>query len=163
MLMLIACTAPAQGPPALSPAVSPSPSGASSSPVPRSDIQFLFRERYQAGHRVPVRIENVGDVAYKYQTEYAACYLTYRDEDDREFLIPPGTHCDLISVAAIQPGETKLLFTWSLDECTRDEWGCARSRPLDPGTYRISGTFQPTGDGDAPARAEAVLKISPAR
>jgi hypothetical protein len=157
----VGCTAAAEDRSSTtSPTPSPSPTVSPPGSLPGSDVQFLLRERYPAGHRIPVRIQNVGDIAYEYQTIYQACFLAYRDEDGREFLIPPGTHCDLISTRPIQPGETTLLFKWSLDECTKDRWGCARSRPLQPGTYHISGTFKTVEEGGTPARAEATLKVT---
>jgi hypothetical protein len=168
MLALVACTTSVDGVAPTSDATPPesgapsNPASASpSSPAARSDIQFVLRERYRAGHRIPVRIENIGDIAYEYQTIYQACFLTYRDERGREFLIPPGTHCDLLSIGLIVAGESKLLFKWDLDECTQDEWGCARARPLPPGTYRISGTFEPVDAGATPARPEASFRIKP--
>lgn len=41
---------------------------------------------------------------------YAACSLRYFDGDGRRFIIPPGTHCDIISHGTINPGQTKPLF-----------------------------------------------------
>jgi hypothetical protein len=76
-LVLIGCTssstveAPDSSVP--SPAQSEPPSS-----VPTSDIQFLLRDTYMVGERIPVRIENVGDVAYRYQFIYQACFLLPR-------------------------------------------------------------------------------------
>ena len=79
---------------------------------------------------------------------YAACSLRYFDGGGRRFIIPPGTHCDLISYGTINPGQTKPLFNWTLDECVRDEWGRVRSEPLSPGTYTITGLFKPESAGE---------------
>jgi hypothetical protein len=160
VLAFVACTSETVEPPSGA-ASSPSPP-ATGSPTeqPSSDIQFVLRDRYPAGHRVPVRITNLGDEAYKYQTIYQACELEYRDPEGRMFLIPPGTHCDLVTIATIAPGETKLLFKWDLDECTRDEWGCVRSKPLDPGTYTINGSFH-GAKGGVPAHAETSFTVTP--
>ncbi len=138
------------------PAAAPgaSPTGES----PGEGISFVLDEEYAVGERVEVRIRNLGPETYEYNTEYQACDLTYRDASGREFIIPPGTHCDLIIMEPIQPGETKILFQWELDECVKDEWGCVESRPLSPGTYTIQGAFRPVGGGE-PARARATFRI----
>jgi hypothetical protein len=94
-----------------------------------------------------VKIKNVGNATYRYQPLYQACFLSFFDSDGREFIIPAGTHCDILSWVPIKPGETKRLFTWDLDECTKDAWGCSRNRPLDPGTYTMQGAFRPWTKG----------------
>ncbi len=116
---------------------------------------------YSVGDRVHVGIENVGDVAYRYQFTYEACFLSYFDSEGREFIIPPGTHCDILGLAEIKPGQTKRdLFVWGLDECLKDNWGCLKSRPLPSGTYTIRGKFRSV-DGGAPAIAEETFRIIP--
>ncbi len=142
---------------------SPIPSAPLPSPTPvvkQSDIRFLVHDA-QVGDRVNVRIENVGDITYRYQSIYQACFLSYFDSRGREFVIPPGTHCDILSEATIRPGETKQLFKWDLDECVKNNWGCVKSRPLDPGSYTIRGRFRPARRGPA-ARAEVTFSIAPA-
>ena len=128
------------------------PSGppmAAPSPSPESEgIRFVLEDTYEVGETVPVRVENLGPVSYLYNVEYQACDLTYRDETGREFIIPPGTHCDLIMIAEIKPGETLTLFRWDLDECVKDDWGCVESEPLPPGEYTISGRFERSGGDD---------------
>ena len=161
-LVLAACTSQGVAPPQSSPSFDAASPADSPAEPPIGEIEFVLRDRYPAGHRVPVRIRNTGDVAYEYQTMYQACDLVYRDSAGRAFLIPPGTHCDLISIAAIAPGETKLLFKWGLDECTRDAWGCVRSRPLEPGTYSIAGVFKAV-ESRTPARAEAMFTVTAAQ
>jgi hypothetical protein len=140
--------------PVAGPTGSPSPTGA-------GGIEFVLRDTYGFRDRVDVRITNTGDTAYEYNaTGYEACNLTYRDEAGREFIIPPGTHCDLIAIEEIEPGETVTLFEWHLDECTKDNWGCVESEPLKPGTYTIEGSFRAVGGGPS-AHAEATFEIVP--
>lgn len=126
--------------------------------MPVSDIQFLLRDTYAIDDRIAVRIENVGEVAYRYQFIYQACFLSYFDSEGREFIIPPGTHCDILAQAVIHPGETVRLFMWDLDECIKDNWGCSKARPLDPGTYAIRGAFRPVGNGPV-VRARSIFEI----
>jgi hypothetical protein len=129
------------------------------SPVSQGPIRFLFDDSYAPRARVDVKIENVGTRGYRYvDTQYAACFLRYFDSSGREFKIPPGTHCDIISPATIEPGEVRTLFTWRLNECVKDRWGCVKSRPLPPGTYTVRGSFRPMGGGMR-ARPEATVRI----
>lgn len=107
-----------------------------------------------------MKIQNVGDAAYRYQMIYEACRLSYFDPSGRKFIIPPGTHCDIVMWSEIRPGETKFLFEWKLDECVRDAWGCAKSKPLALGTYTIRGRF-PSLTGGTPAEVEATFEIVP--
>jgi hypothetical protein len=106
-----------------------------------------------------VKIVNEGFHPYLYNsTGYEACDLTYRDDTGREFIIPPGTHCDLIVMEEISPGETVALFKWDLDECTKDRWGCVREAPLPPGTYTIEGRFR-SSTGSQSAHAETTFEV----
>jgi hypothetical protein len=142
--------------PLAGPSGSPSPTGGAQA---GEAIRFVLQETYQVGARVPVKIVNEGSHPYLYNsTGYEACNLTYRDHSGREFIIPPGTHCDLIVMEEIEPGETVTLFHWDLDECTKDRWGCVKEEPLQPGTYTIEGTFR-SADGSPPARAKATVEI----
>ncbi|MGH3038153.1 MAG: hypothetical protein ACRDLZ_01905 [Gaiellaceae bacterium] len=118
----------------------------------------MLADRYVVGETVDVLIENVGKKAYLFQWPYQACFLRYFDSSGRRFIIPPGTHCDLRSEEPIRPGERQKLFTWSLDECVKDDWGCVESRPLSPGTYTIKGRFEPDAAGK-PALVETTLTI----
>ena len=63
-----------------------------------------------------------------FQPYYQACFLSYLDARGRRFIIPPGTHCDLLAEETFKPGERKSLFSWSLDECVKDRWGCVECR-----------------------------------
>ena len=124
-------------------------------------IRFVLADRYAVGERVDVLIENVGTRPYLFQAYYQACFLRYSDSSGRRFIIPPGTHCDLLAEEPIRPGERKKLFTWRLDECVKDRWGCVKSRALPPGTYTIKGRFEPRADGET-ARASTTFTIVPA-
>lgn len=158
IVLLTACAGPRSPTgPLAGPAASPSPGGPPSGT--NSDITFVLDESYEVGERVEVGIVNNGDRAYRYNsTGYEACELTYREETGREFIIPPGTHCDLVLIKEIAPGESVTLFEWDLDECTKDRWGCVEERTLRPGTYTIAGTFR-AANGGPPARAEATFRI----
>jgi hypothetical protein len=144
--------------------VSQRPEGTASTtapPEPESSagpIRFTLGDRYEVGETVDVVIENVGTRAYMFETAYQACYLSYFDSSGRRFIIPPGTHCDLLAEARIRPGERKKLFRWKLDECVKDDWGCVESRPLPPGAYTIKGRFMPA-TGGRPARVETTFRI----
>ncbi len=121
-------------------------------------IRFVLSDSYEAGETVAVAIENIGRKAYVFQSYYQACFLSYFDSKGRRFIIPPGTHCDLLAEETIRPGEHKKLFTWKLDECVKDDWGCVKSRPLAPGTYTVKGLFKPKFDGPR-ALAETTFSI----
>jgi hypothetical protein len=121
-------------------------------------IRFVLNDSYEAGETVAVAIENIGTKAYVFQSYYQACSLSYFDSKGRPFIIPPGTHCDLLAEETIRPGERKKLFTWKLDECVKDAWGCVKSRPLTPGTYTIKGLFTPKFAGPR-ARVETTFRI----
>lgn len=146
---LSGCTSPGTSPSPPGPPSRTSVSTAPSSGEPSSGsaIRFLLHDTYAVGDTARVKIENIGDRPYRYQLSYAACSLRYFDGDGRRFIIPPGTHCDIISHGTINPGQMKPLFNWKLDECVRDEWGCVRSEPLSPGTYTITGLFKPESAG----------------
>lgn len=158
-IFLVGCSGPSSQE-VLRPGSPPAPS-LSPSNRPRSDIQLLLEQAYPRGSRIVVWIRNVGDEPYRYQPFYPACFLSFFDSSDREFTIPPGTHCDMLTTnTAILPGQTKRLFMWDLDECTNDQWGCVASRPLEPDTYAIEGIFKPLGDGPG-TRARATFEIVP--
>jgi hypothetical protein len=58
----------------------------------------------------------------------------------------------------LDPGDTISLFTWGLEECLVDNWGCSESEALPPGRYRLSGTFRATPAG-TPARVAGTITI----
>lgn len=121
-------------------------------------IRFRLEDSYGVGDTIDVAITNVGTRPYMFEVYYQACFLSYFDSSGRRFIIPPGTHCDIRGEQIIRPGETKQLFTWRLDECVKDLWGCVRSRTLPPGTYTIKGRFKPEVGG-TPVRAETTFEI----
>jgi hypothetical protein len=139
-------------------ATTTAPAESESSDLP---IRFVLGDRYVVGETIDVVIENVGPRAYMFESFYQACYLSYFDSSGRRFIIPPGTHCDLLAEERIRPGERKKLFSWSLDECVKDDWGCMESRPLAPGTYTIKGRLMPA-TGGRPARVKTTFRIVPA-
>jgi hypothetical protein len=132
-----------------------SPTDPESRPSP---IRFVLADSYSVGETIQVVIENVGGRAFLFESLYQACFLSYFDSSGRRFIIPPGTHCDILAKSTIKPGERKKLFTWSLDECVKDQWGCMKSKPLSPGTYTIRGRFKPRAGGTA-ARVETTFRI----
>lgn len=174
VVILNGCTAtgPSPSPEVSGQASSPSSAGESSGPSEgissASAIQFVLNDTYTVGDIALVQIENVGDRPYRYRRsvskhdQYAACPLRYRDGAGREFIIPPGTHCDIVIYGTIKPGETKPLFRWKLDECVRDEWGCVRSKALSPGPYTITGLFKPATSGKR-VRAEVSFELLPSQ
>jgi hypothetical protein len=121
-------------------------------------VRFVLSDRYKAGEKINVAIENIGTRAYVYQAYYQACFLSYFDSSGRRFIIPPGTHCDLLAKETIRPGERKKLFSWKLDECVKDNWGCVESRPLAPGRYTVKGIFKPKLAGPG-VRVETTFTI----
>ena len=123
------------------------------------DIQFVLNDTYKVGETIQVKIQNFGQVSYFYNQYYAACELSYFDASGRKFLIPPGTHCDLVAYVEIKPGETRALFEWDLSECIEDQWGCVKSQPLPEGTYTIQGAFHTSPEGSSTAIAEATIEI----
>ena len=125
---------------------------------PSGPLEFVLNAQYEEGTKVPVRLRNTSRRSFIYNSYYEACEMSYEDASGREFIIPPGTHCDLIVEDEIAPGETVTLFKWELDECTKDRWGCAKSEPLAPGMYSIHGAFKPQGGGEA-VRVAASFRI----
>ena len=128
--------------------------GGSSLATPRPQRQtdglsFVLRKKYEVGDSTRVRLRNTGDTPYRYNSAYEACDMVFRDSEGRRFLVPEGTHCDMVAPAWVEPGETVTLFTWDLDECIKDEWGCTRARDLPPGRYTMTGRFPPRGGGEA--------------
>jgi len=123
------------------------------------DIQFVLNDVYRVGELIQVRIKNADQVSYFYTRRFAACDLSYFDASGRKFLIPPGTHCDLMDYANIKPGEIATLFEWDLSECIEDQWWCVKSQPLPAGNYTIRGTFYSFPDGDSTTMAEATIEV----
>lgn len=112
-------------------------------------LRFVLDTPLHAGGQTRVRLRNVGDVSYIYNSYYQACYMTFRFRGGRRFIIPEGTHCDLVDRQELEPGETVTLFRWDLDECIEDNWGCSKARDLPPGRYVMKGWFRPAGGGES--------------
>lgn len=122
-------------------------------------LRIVVDQTLRQGERARIRIANVGEEPYLYERVYPACYnLQFFDEQGRQFKIPPGTHCDIKSKGKLKPGEERRLVSWKLDECVRDRWGCVKSEPLPPGTYRIEGNFK-RADGGMVARPMIEVQI----
>jgi hypothetical protein len=134
--------------------------GESNSPTPQreSPLEFVLGDEYEVGTRVAVMLRNNGNRSYVYNTAYEACDMRYFDDSGRRFIIPPGTHCDIVANDEIEPGETVTLFKWKLDECVKDQWGCSKSEPLAEGTYTIRGSF-PEARGGKRVVAEATFRV----
>lgn len=122
----------------------------------RRPLRFLLDTPLRAGGETRVRLRNGGGRAYVYNSYYQACYMTFRVRGGRRFIIPEGTHCDLVDRREIAPGETVTLFRWDLDECVEDNWGCTKARDLPAGRYVMKGSFQPADGGD---RVRAVRRF----
>jgi hypothetical protein len=150
-VMLVACSP--QTP------VSPRGGGQNRPGIATGPLLFVLDDRYQAGESVRVRLQNLSEDTFLYNSEYQACEMTYKkDGASRPFLIPPGTHCDLVLIQEIRPDQTVTLFTWDLDECVKDDWGCVKSKPLASGTYTIAGEFERKGGGD-PVEVQGTFEI----
>jgi len=116
----------------------------------RKPVRFLLDEPLVEGGETRVRLRNDSPVALKYNADYEACEMVFRDAAGRKFLVPEGTHCDMEVRPAprVEPGETVTLFRWDLDECLKDRFGCVKERDLPPGRYSMRGSFTPAGGGE---------------
>jgi hypothetical protein len=152
MLTLPAC-ATAAGAPVAGPTSSPSESATPTpSPTPTGNgepVTFVLRKTYKAGGKTAVKLRNDGTDSYKYNSYYEACKMVFRTRSGRRFLVPEGTHCDLVMYETLDPGETVTLFHWDLDECIDDQWGCVKARDLRPGRYTMTDRLRPEDGGDA--------------
>lgn len=115
----------------------------------REPLRFVLDKPLEEGGKTRVRLRNTGDVSYIYNPFYEACEMVYRElPSRRKFIIPEGTHCDLVAREEVKPGDTVTLFRWDLDECIEDNWGCTKARDLKRGRYVMKGWFRPKGGGD---------------
>ncbi|MDA1174021.1 MAG: hypothetical protein O2826_05825 [Chloroflexi bacterium] len=120
------------------------------------DIAFEMKLEYLHGESIAITIVNNSDDTYYYQRHYPACYnlkffddpvkeRTYPEEtrplEPGEFLVPEGTHCDMVTEDALPPGARTTLLVWERQLCEVHLWGCLESVPAGPGTYRIEGRF----------------------
>lgn len=131
--------------------------------APGEDIAFSMEEEYRLGEPVEIAIRNNSNVNYYYQGEYPACYNLQFFDDSQvshpdpyafpvtqervlspgRFIVPQGTHCDIIFEKSLKPGQSVVLFTWDQQMCIKDRWGCIESVPVEPGEYLIRGKFSP--------------------
>jgi hypothetical protein len=77
---------------------------ARSSPAPVSTFATSASSAPWASWRSPDRSSSLAHRSGVHAGD-EACELTYREEKGREFIIPPGTHCDLVLIKEIAPGE----------------------------------------------------------
>lgn len=138
------------------------PSLTSTPAVAPPDIVFNMKDRYRLGEIIEIRLRNqsVADTYY-YQSVYPACYnLKFFDGSTErhaypyadpvpearfllpgQFVIPKGTHCDIIVEEPLGPGQEVLLLAWDQQMCTKDRWGCIEGVGVARGDYRILGEF----------------------
>jgi hypothetical protein len=129
--------------------VMPGLAGGETVSSPRKPLRFVLDKPLEEGGKTRVRLRNRSDVTYIYNPYYEACDMVYRElPSRRKFLIPEGTHCDLVGKEELSPGETATLFRWDLDECIEDNWGCTKARDLPVGRYLMKGWFRPKDGGD---------------
>jgi hypothetical protein len=138
----------------------PTPRG-TVSPTPQAEtaLEFVLTDEYKIGTRVAVKLRNNSNRSYIYNTAYEACDMRYFDASGRRFIIPPGTHCDIIAPDEIGPDETVTLFKWKLDECLKDQWGCSKSESLPEGSYTIRGWFPEAKEGNRVIKAKGGNRV----
>ena len=160
----------------------PTPTGTSTAPptptASDSPIEFVMEDNYTLGQDIEIKIRNNGTGSYVYSEYYPACSnLKFYDESEEArqlksfgrivelppglFIIPEGTHCDLVGYGEINPGEKVVLLTWSQRECVRDDWGCGESVPVKPGKYTIVGRFGGSMGSSVTVAAEWSFAIIP--
>ncbi|MBI2918657.1 MAG: hypothetical protein HYY01_11805 [Chloroflexi bacterium] len=159
----------------------PSDTGAATPAITPPDILFAMKGRYQLGEPVEVRVRNQSKAeTYYYQSYYPACYnLKFFDGSSErrpypyadpaqparfllpgQFIIPRGTHCDLVFEKQLGPDEEVVLLTWDQDMCIKDRWGCVESVQVGPGEYRIVGEFSRIRKDIGPASGERSSEIA---
>lgn len=159
MFVLLAAAGVACGGPTPTPTPTPTPKPAAI----EHPIEFVMEDKYALGEPIEIRIRNNGLAHYFYHRTYPACFdLKFYDElkalhqiagklfarrplPPGQFIIPQGTHCDLLGTSQIGPGEEVTLLTWHQQECIADAWGCVESVQVGPGTYRVVGEFHSVG------------------
>ena len=118
---------------------------------------------YRPGDPVEIIIRNKSNVTYYYNYYFVACHnLKFFDDSDErrpypdtplsqerlmllgQFIVPEGTHCDLVFEESLAPGQTAALLWWDQEVCIKDSWGCDESVSVKPGRYRIEGEFWAT-------------------
>ena len=148
------------GTPTPTPTRTPVATSAPTAPPTSGDwpLEFVMQDNYALGQNIEIKIRNNGTTSYVYNDYYPACInLRFYDDSQKarqiesfggfielppgEFIIPQGTHCDLISASEIRPGEEVVILTWSQLECVKDFWGCGESVPVKAGKYTIVGNL----------------------
>jgi len=141
---------------------------------PENAIEFVLEDKYAPGEQIDVTIRINSNVSYIYSQIYPACVnLKFYDESPQPrpnpsgigeplspglFIIPEGTHCDLMVEMEIKPGDEAVLLTWNQEECINDQWGCAESIPVKPGRYRIVGNFRSTNGIETTAEGSFTIE-----
>ena len=182
-VLATACGGAASTPTATSTATpTPTPTATSTAtPTPTasySPIEFVMEDNYALGQDIEIKIRNNGTESYVYSEYYPACSnLEFYDESEEArqiksfsmivelppglFIIPEGTHCDLVAYGEINPGEEVVLLTWGQRECVQDDWGCVKSVPVKPGKYTIVGEFDGSMGSSVTVAAEWSFAIIP--
>ncbi len=125
----------------------PSVAGSNVTASAERPLRLVLDRPLEEGGKTRVRLRNRSDQTYIYNSYYQACYMRYFElPERRQFIIPEGTHCDLVDRAELGPGETVTLFRWDLDECVEDNWGCTKAKDLRPGRYLMKGRFKVKGE-----------------
>ncbi len=156
---------------------------ATPTPLPAGNLVFDMQQEYRLGEPVEVAIRNDSNVTYYFQSTYPACYnLQFFDDSQEirpypnadpvgtqaylspgEFIVPRGTHCDLIAERSLDPGQSVVLFTWEQQMCIKDRFGCMESVPVGPGQYQFQGEFSIAPNVIGPGserRPEAITTIT---
>ncbi len=143
-----------------------------------SPLEFVMEDSYTLGQDIQIKIKNQGTESYVYSFYYPACNNLEFYDESREarrletlggirelpiglFIIPEGTHCDLVGYGEINPGEEVVLLTWSQRECVEDNGGCTESVPVKPGKYTIVGEFRGSMGSSVTVAAEWSSAIIP--
>jgi len=140
---------------------------------PEWKISFNMKDEYRLGEPVEIGIRNGSDGDYYYQSTYPGCFnLKFFDGSNvirpypnaepartqiyllpGQFVVPEGTHCDLIAEQPLEPGQSVALFTWGQHICIKDRWGCMESLPVESGEYLVQGEFSNVKGGISPGSA----------
>ena len=159
-LGLAACGA-GEEPPTSNTTVTGAQVGETSPLASGGDIALDMEEEYLLGEPVEIVIRNNSKANYYYQSQYPACSNLHFFDDSQQsraypyanparkerilspgrFIVPGGTHCDILNEKTLKPGESVALFTWDQQMCIKDRWGCLESVPVEPGEYLIRGEF----------------------
>lgn len=105
------------------------------------DLRFLLNATYAVGGNLTLRLENHGNVTYRYSF-VEAFDINFTDSGGRSFRPPQATPPTVQNGEKLAPGGTQIVLFWDgLRECTENggfRGACTESRPLDPGVYFLS-------------------------